>query len=138
MRRNAHKAGFRPRCPARPLDATADLSVCEKTVASQGRSRCAQPFFTDGEPRLSKGRLIRPKVVLKEPHPYRLHPLAPGDAMGTWHRWAMGVFELPSVCQTVGGDRGTPRGSRVSPGPGTALGLVPASTARIEIPIVYP
>jgi hypothetical protein len=64
-----------------------------------------------------------------------------------WHpvtQWVRGtggplaVFELPSVCQTVGGDRGAPRGSCVSLGPGTALGLVPASTTRIEIPIVYP
>ena len=30
----------------------------------------AQPPFTDGEPRLSKGRATRLNVVLKEPHPF--------------------------------------------------------------------
>lgn len=35
---------------------------------SQGPRADAQPPFTDSVPRLSKGRLIRPRVVLKEPH----------------------------------------------------------------------
>jgi hypothetical protein len=30
----------------------------------------AQPPFPDGAPRLSEGRLIRPNVILKEPHPF--------------------------------------------------------------------